>query len=191
MKSNDPGMVREKPYADAPPEPKDVVMGLHWDPPAEGATAHPRNLDAVCILLDSGQQVVDIIHPDHPRNANGSVVHTGDARTGASEWDDERIFVFLEALPANVSTLVFIVASATGHTFSEVRGASCHVSDHNSEYPWVSIELTSLGAQTTHCVATLCHTPTGWAVSGSASTISNARLAELLEQAACLKQQDV
>src|SRR5688572_2562453 len=84
-------------------DPSQIVMGLHWDPPQEDAVGEPDDLDALCVLLDTQGGVVEVIHPDHPRNLNGSVVHTGDSRTGASTWDDERIFVFLEALPETVS----------------------------------------------------------------------------------------
>ena len=87
-------------YADAELDLKEIVMGLHWDPPQEGVATDPENLDALCVLYDEQRRMLEIIHPGHPRNANGSVIHTGDSRTGASEWDDERIFVFLEALPA-------------------------------------------------------------------------------------------
>ncbi len=133
MQINNSKNAGESLQKDEKPELKEVVMGLHWDPPEEGVNLHPENLDALCVLFDQEQQIVEIIHPGNPRSTNGSVVHTGDSRTGASKWDDERIFVFLEALPANVTTLLFIVASATDHPIRKVRGASCHISDHATE----------------------------------------------------------
>ena len=157
---------------DEKPELKEVVMGLHWDPSGGGVNAHPENLDALCVLFDQEQQIVETIHPGNPRSANGSVVHTGDSRSGASEWDDERIFDFLEALPANVTTLLFIVASATGNPIREARGASCHISDHATEYQWVNMALTTLDAQTTYCVATLSRSPTGWEIAATAQNIN-------------------
>lgn len=154
------------------PELKEVVMGLHWDPSEDEVNVHPENLDALCVLFDQERQIVEIIHPGNPRSANGSVVHTGDSRTGASQWDDERIFVFLEALPANVTTLLFIVASATGHPLHKVRGAACHISDHATEYQWVNMELKTLDTQTTCCVATLSRSPTGWEIASTAQNIN-------------------
>ena len=85
---------------EAEPKLNEIVMGLHWDPPEDGATADPADLDTLCVLFDAQGCVLEVIHPGHPRNEDSSVVHTGDSRTGASEWDDERIFVFLAALPA-------------------------------------------------------------------------------------------
>lgn len=159
-------------HEDEEPELKEVVMGLHWDPSEGAVNVHPENLDALCVLFDQEQQIVETIHPGNPRSSNGSVVHTGDSRTGASQWDDERIFVFLEALPANVTTLVFIVASATGKPIREARGASCHISDHATEYRWVNMELTTLDTQTTYCVATLSRSLTGWEISSTEQGIS-------------------
>ncbi len=172
-------------YADADSDLKEIVMGLHWDPQQDGIRAVPENLDALCVLLDGQRRVLEIIHPGCPRNANGSVIHTGDARTGASVWDDERIFVFLEALPATVSTIAFIVVSASGRTFGGIRGASCHISDRVTEREWIRLELTALGEHTAHCVATLHRSTTGWKISADTQTGCGAFLAgpELLSLA--------
>jgi stress response protein SCP2 len=144
-----------EPAAAGTPEPevelKEIVMGLHWYP-SSGA---PADLDAFCILCDVHGRVLDVIHPGHPRTADGSVVHTGDSRDGASSWDDERIFVFLDALPATVALLAFAVASVTGQPFDQVPEAVCHVSDRISEAEWVRIELTALAGRTLHVVASL------------------------------------
>jgi stress response protein SCP2 len=155
-------------YTDAESDLKEIVMGLHWDPQQDGMSTEPENLDALCVLLDAQCRVLEVIHPGCPRSTNGSVVHTGDARTGASVWDDERIFVFLEALPAPVSTIAFVVASASGSAFSEIPGASCHVSDRMTEREWIRLELTALGRLTAHCVATLQRSPAGWKISADA-----------------------
>ena len=158
----------------------EIVMGLHWDPPEEGVSAAPADLDAVCVLFNAQGRVLDVIHPGHPRSANGSVVHTGDSRTGASAWDDERIFVFLEALPDAVSALTFVVVITGGRGFSEVRGASCHVSDYVTERECVRVALTTLDARTAHCVATLYRGSTDWSMSMDAHAMHGSLLANLL-----------
>jgi stress response protein SCP2 len=149
-------------YADAKSDLKEIVMGLHWDPPEEGAKIVPEDLDAVCMLLDEQDRVLEVVHPDHLRNANGSVIHTGDSRTGANEWDNERIFVFLEALPKAVFKLTFVVASAKGSAFGGIRGASCHISDRITEREWLRCDLAALGRHTAHCVATVRRNATSW-----------------------------
>ncbi len=190
MRLNDPAGSQDRARADAEPDLKEIVMGLRWDPPQEGATTEPGNLDALCALFDAQDRVLEIVHPGHPRNANGSVLHTGDSTAGASEWDDERIFVFLEALPEAVSALAFVVASANGRSFSEVPGASCHVSDRVTEREWVGLELTALGRRTAHCVATLHRNPTGWKISPDAKTVHDGLLAELLSLAGSMKSRE-
>lgn len=180
MQLNDSVGSQDRAYADAESDLKEIVMGLHWDPPQDGVTADPGDLDALCVLFDGQRRVLEVIHPAHPRNADGSVIHTGDSRTGASAWDDERIFVFLEALPKAVSAITFVVASATGRAFGEVRGASSHVSDHVTEREWVRLELTALDRHTLHCVATLHRGPTGWKISADAQTVNGELMAELL-----------
>lgn len=188
MQKGNPGVAGDRLRPAMEPELKEVVLGLHWDPPAEGVNARPENLDAVCLLLGSDQQVIEIIHPGHPRNANGSVVHTGDSPTGASAWDDERIFVFLEALPPAVSTVAFIVSSASGGAFSEIRGASCHVSDHATEHRWIDLALTDLGPKTSHCVAALHRGPAGWELTSGAQVANEDCLAHLVSIAGSARQ---
>lgn len=164
---------------------KEVVLGLHWTPPepadGPGRAGEPANLDALCVLLDEKRRVVEVIDPRRQRNENGSVVHTGDSRTGASVWDDERIFVFLTALPSAVSLIAFAVASVDGRPFSEVPGASCHVSDAATERELIRIELTHLDRHTAHCVATLQRGPGGaWRVSSGAAGLNGFDLEALL-----------
>jgi len=144
----------------------DVVMGLHWTPPPKpaGLSLEPANLDAICILLDAQSQRLEVICPGHLTNANGSVVHTGDSRTGASSWDDERVFVFARALPSAVHSLVFGVVSSNARPFCDVAGASCHISDFSlgEEDELLTVKLTSLGAVTEYYVGTLQRSRFGW-----------------------------
>jgi tellurium resistance protein TerZ len=103
----------------------------------------------------------EVIGPSRLSSSDGSVVHTGDSLTGASSWDDERIFVFLDALPSEVERVVLSVVSRNRRAFRDVAGASCHISDYTTEEELVSIRLTSLAA--TECtVATLHRRIEGW-----------------------------
>lgn len=167
MRSECHTSLKDSVSADREVDLKEIVMGLHWHPQEPGASAgrEPANLDALCVLFDEEGRVVEVVHPGRPSNANGSVLHTGDSPTGASKWDDERIFVFLEALPDSVSGLAFVVASANGRVFSEIPGASCHVSDRVTEREWVRLDLTALGKRREHRVATLRRSPAGWEIS--------------------------
>lgn len=172
--------------ADAQVDLNEIVMGLHWDPPEAGAAADPADLDALCVLFDAQGGILEVIHPGHPRNGDGSVIHTGDSRTGASTWDDERIFVFLEALPPSVAALSFVVVSTTGRAFHEIRGAFCHVSDRASEDQRLRLDLTALVGCADHAVATLRRGAAGWRMSMETQTAQDdllPRLRTLLQDA--------
>lgn len=170
---------RETTSSESDPELRELVLGLHWDPPREATSGQVADLDAVCAMVDPKGQILELVHPGHPRNANGSIVHTGDARTGTSEWDDERIFVFLDALPAAVSDLFFVVSSANGVSFESIRGAQCHVSDRLSETPRVCIDLTALHGLTLHVAAIVSRDGDRWRVDTGAPMGEPAILAEL------------
>ena len=180
MGIDDRVIAQDRVLADADFDLKEIVMGLHWDVQQDGVTVDPADLDAVCVLFGKQRRVLEVIHPGHPRNSDGSVVHTGDSRTGAREWDNERIFVFLDALPAAVSALTFVVVSTGSRGFIEVLGASCHVSDHATEREWVRLDLTALDGRTAHCVATFYRGPTGWSMSTDAHPTDGSLLADLL-----------
>ena len=145
---------------------REVVMGLRWHPrkPCSGTGRQPANLDAQCVMLDAEHRVIEVVHPGHLRNSNGSVLHTGDSRTGGSEWDNERIFVFLEGLPDAVRALAFVVKSAAGRGIGEVPGAWCHVSDRVAEHECLRLDLTALGNRKEYRVATLNRGPRGWQI---------------------------
>lgn len=144
---------------------KEIVMGVHWHPQRPRASRPPPNLDAQCVMFDEQGCVLEVVHAGHLRNANGSIVHTGESRTGAGEWDDERIFVFLEALPDSVCALAFLVSSTSGHAFNEVQGATCHLSDRLTEREWLRLGLTTLGNSREHRIAMLRCGPAGWRMS--------------------------
>jgi stress response protein SCP2 len=165
----------------------EIVMGLHWDPPGESGHADAADMDAMCVLFDRRRRMLEVVHAGRPRNENGSVVHTGDSRLGASEWDDERIFVFLPALPQRVAAVAFVVASAGGRTFGSIRGACCHVSDRASERAWMRVDLTTLERHTVHAVAALARSSAGWRFAPPQDFVGSELLAELLALAGNIK----
>jgi len=159
--------------------PKDIVLGLHWAPPRDTADAAPADLDALCVLLDESGVVVDLIHPDSPRAAGDAVVHTGDSRDGSSPWDDERIFVFLDALPPRVHAAVFVVRNAGGYGYEQPRGAIGHVSDRETEGELLRVDLPRLPGHAMCAVATIERTPDGWSVLPGGKGIESAALERL------------
>ncbi len=179
MQLNDPAGTLEHVFAEAVFNSKEIVLGLHWDPPEEGVTADAADLDALCVLFDAHGRALETVYPGRPRNANGSVIHTGDSQTGASEWDDESIFAFLDALPETVAALAFVVISTRGRAYSEVRGARCHLSDRFTEHAWVRLDLTAVEGHAPHCVAALRRGPAAWEISAAADLMHDELMAEL------------
>ena len=141
-----------------------LVVGVQWSQSDEAQRAHaaPVDLDAICDLRDANGTLIESVGPGRLRSGNESVLHTGDSRDGASRWDDERIFVFLDALPRTVNSVVFTIASSSGDAFCDVPGASCHISHGGTEDRLFEIQLAALGKVTAHELARLVRCTEGW-----------------------------
>ncbi|MGR9036926.1 MAG: TerD family protein, partial [Gammaproteobacteria bacterium] len=116
-----------------------VIMGLGWDVKKSGGGllkgmfggggSESIDLDASCVMFNDDNKVVDLIWFRQLKSRDGSVIHTGDNRTGEGEGDDEQIIVELNKVPANVKALVFTVNSFTSQTFENVDNAFCRMVD--------------------------------------------------------------
>lgn len=94
----------------AEPGLKKVLVGLGWESRATDGAAF--DLDAsVFLLTDSGKVRADndFIFYNNLSSTDGSVVHSGDNRTGAGAGDDEAVRVNLPSVPADVKRIVFAV----------------------------------------------------------------------------------
>ena len=60
MKINDHEWPQDRVCGEAEVELKEIVMGLHWDPPEEGVASDPANLDALCVLFDGQHRVLEV-----------------------------------------------------------------------------------------------------------------------------------
>jgi tellurium resistance protein TerZ len=110
-----------------------ICMGLGWDAAKKGgvlglfSSTQEIDLDASCLMFDGAKNLVDTVWFRQLRSNDGSIIHTGDNRTGAGEGDDEQIMVDLTRVPAEVQALVFTVNSFTGQTFNSVANAYCRM----------------------------------------------------------------
>ncbi len=138
-----------------------VTMGLGWDAVKTkgffgfGAKTESIDLDASCVMFDEANRPVDVVWFRQLKSRDGSIVHTGDNRTGAGEGDDEQIIVDLARVPANVKSLVFTVNSFTGQSFSQVENAYCRIVDAASRKEVARYELSVQGAHTAQIMAKL------------------------------------
>ncbi len=128
-----------------------VIMGLGWDAVKSkgflgfGGKAPEIDLDASCLLFNEQGALVDTVWFRQLRSQDGSILHTGDNRTGDGDGDDEQIVVDLSQVPANVKSLVFTVNSFTGQNFSQVENATCRLLNGNNKQEIARFNLSTLG----------------------------------------------
>jgi len=145
-----------------------VLLGLGWDATPKkslfGLVSTPQaiDLDASCLMFDSSGELVDTVWYNQLKSKDGSVVHTGDNRTGAGEGDDEQIIVDLPAVPSNVTTLMFVVNSFSGDTFSEIENAFCRLVDSQQDKELARYNLSCQGSHTAQVMAKVFRGAGGW-----------------------------
>ncbi|MBX4774743.1 TerD family protein, partial [Klebsiella oxytoca] len=94
----------------AAPTMKNVLIGLGWD--ARSTDGQDFDLDASAFLLAANGKVrgdADFIFYNNLKSVDGSVTHTGDNRTGEGDGDDESLKIKLDAVPADVDKIIFVV----------------------------------------------------------------------------------
>ncbi|TWO28587.1 TerD family protein [Campylobacter hyointestinalis] len=108
---------------------KKILIGLGWDTNAS-ATGADFDLDASVFLLDSNAKVAnerDFIFYNNLSSSDGSVVHTGDNRTGEGDGDDESIKVDLSKISSSIKEIAIVVtiheAAQRKQNFGMVRNA--------------------------------------------------------------------
>ncbi|HMV99314.1 MAG TPA: TerD family protein [Acidobacteriota bacterium] len=145
-----------------------VIMGLGWDAKKKGgffgfgAKTQEIDLDASCLLFDQNKQVVDVVWFRQLRSRDGSIQHTGDNRTGQGEGDDEQIIVDLSQVPDYVQTIMFVVNSFTGQSFSEIENAFCRLVDQSSNREIAKYNLSCNGNHTAQIMAKLYRHNNEW-----------------------------
>lgn len=145
-----------------------IIMGLAWDAIKKGGifgfggSKPDVDLDASCILFDDQGRKVDAVWFRQLKSNDGSIVHTGDNRTGDGEGDDEQIIVDLPKVPANIKTLVFTVNSFTGQNFSQVENATCRIINEQNRQEIARFNLSTLGPHSAQIMAKLYRHNNEW-----------------------------
>jgi tellurium resistance protein TerZ len=132
-----------------------VFMGVGWDVKKAsgfgrlfGGGSDEIDLDASCLLFSAGGEALDAIWFQQLQSKDGSIVHTGDNRTGAGDGDDEQIIIDLSRVPGNIKTLVFVVSSFTGETFDKIENAFCRLVDATTNAEMARFDLSGAGPHT-------------------------------------------
>lgn len=135
-----------------------VVMGLGWDVVQKKGlfglgSSTSIDLDASCLIFDENKQLLDAVWFVQLASKDGSIIHTGDNRTGAGDGDDEQIKVNLSLIPSSVKSIVFTVNSFTGQNFSQISNAFCRLIDERTDK---EIARYNLSTQGTHTAQIMC-----------------------------------
>lgn len=125
---------------------KRIMIGIGWD--VIGFDGEAPDLDVSLFMLDKNDKTAadeDFVFYNNLKNADGSVEHMGDNRTGAGEGDDENIRIDLMRLPFDVRKVAFSVsiyeAPERGHSFRSVRNCFLRIVNEETEIELMRFNL--------------------------------------------------
>jgi len=143
-----------------------VLMGLGWDAVKKrglfGMKEQSIDLDASAIMFDESKKQVDVVWFKQLKSHCGSLVHTGDNRTGAGDGDDEQIICYLDRVPNQVTSIVFVVNSFTGQDFSQIENAFCRIVDNSTGDELARYNLSCQGKHNAQVMAKVYRHAGGW-----------------------------
>jgi tellurium resistance protein TerD len=106
-----------------------IIIGLGWDVKQYDG-GYDFDLDASAFLLNASGKCrteSDFIFYNNLRSPDGSVIHTGDNRTGEGDGDDEQIKIDLSKIPQDVHKIAITVtiheADARRQNFGQISNA--------------------------------------------------------------------
>jgi len=120
------------------PSLKSLKIGLGWE--TRETSGAEFDLDASLFMVNASGKVrddADFIFYNQLKSKCGSVLHTGDNRTGEGDGDDEELQVFLDKVPSNIDRLVVAVTihdeENGGLNFGQVRDAFIRIVNLDSD----------------------------------------------------------
>ncbi|WBS03948.1 TerD family protein [Pseudoduganella sp. SL102] len=167
-----------------------VTMGLGWDAVKSkgflgfGSKSADVDLDASCLLFDEANKPVDAVWFRQLKSRDGSIVHSGDNRTGAGDGDDEQISVSLQQVPANVKSIVFTVNSFTGQSFAQVQNAYCRLLNAKDGKEVARFDLSVQGSHSAQIMAKLYRHNGEWKMHAIGENGTGRTFEELMPQVA-------
>ncbi|MED3572062.1 TerD family protein [Cytobacillus praedii] len=124
-----------------------VVVGVGWDVNKYDG-GHDFDLDSSVFLLGDNGKVTsdsDFVFYNNANGGNGSVVHTGDNRTGAGDGDDEQVKVDLANVPANIQRITFTITihdgEARNQNFGQVSNSYVRIMSEDSGEELIRYDL--------------------------------------------------
>lgn len=131
-----------------------VFVGLGWDPKDKaglldqvreaigGKPAH-HDLDLSCYIFSAEGRVIGEVsaRDGFGSDQSGKIYHSGDSLEGVGEGDDEQISAELKDLDPIIHTLIFTVASKSGHKFGEITAPQIRLGDGYTDRDFLKIDL--------------------------------------------------
>jgi tellurium resistance protein TerD len=126
---------------------QNIIVGLGWDTNKYDG-GKDFDLDASVFLVNSGGKVAsdqDFVFYGNKEGGSGSVVHSGDNRTGEGEGDDEQIKINLGTVPSEVEKISFTItiheAEIRNQNFGQVSNAYVRVLDATGNEELIRYDL--------------------------------------------------
>jgi tellurium resistance protein TerD len=123
------------------------TVGLGWDNNASN-TGEAFDLDASVFILGANGKLVSDSHFIFYNNLTSpdeAVTHAGDNLTGEGDGDDEKVFIDLNKISADVSEITFVVtihqAEARRQNFGQIRNSFIRIIDGSNNTELVKYEL--------------------------------------------------
>lgn len=117
------------------PSGKIFVVGLGWD---TGDSAQ-FDLDASAFVVGANGKIITdeyFVFYNNPKSPDGSVIYSGDNRTGEGEGDDETLIIDTSKINPEAQQIVFCCsideAEARGQNFSMVKNAYIRIYEQNT-----------------------------------------------------------
>ena len=126
---------------------KNVLVGLGWDTNRYSG-GEDFDLDASAFIVDGNGKAFNeksFIFYNNLQSEEGSVIHTGDNRTGDGDGDDEQLQVKLPLVPNIVQKVVFTVtihdADQRKQNFGQVSNAFIRIVNEDTNEEIVRYDL--------------------------------------------------
>jgi tellurium resistance protein TerD len=124
-----------------------AIIGLGWDTNRYHG-GHDFDLDASAFLVDANnkcQNDHDFIFYNNLQHPSGSVIHTGDNRTGEGDGDDEQLIVDFSKIPSYVDRIGITVtihdAEMRQQNFGQVSNAFVRLVDESNNQELLRFDL--------------------------------------------------
>jgi tellurium resistance protein TerD len=110
-----------------------ITVGLGWDTNKyDGGGQFDLDVSVFCAnAAGKVESEKNFVFYNNPQNENGSVVHTGDNRSGDGDGDDEQIKIDLASVPATTEKIAFTItiheAAERSQNFGQVANAYARI----------------------------------------------------------------